>query len=75
MILNNMHLRKLITVSIIEVQKNILQVALKVRESIQNKNDRKAETKKKKKKLKKKKKKERQKLLTLFMPRAQHCTT
>ena len=75
MILNNMHLRKLITVSIIEVQKNILQVALKVRESIQIKNDRKAETKKKKKKLKKKKKKERQKLLTLFMPRAQHCTT
>ena len=49
MILNNMHLRKLITVSIIEVQKNILQVALKVRESIQIKNDRKAETKKKKK--------------------------
>ena len=75
MILNNMHLRKLITVSIIEVQKNILQVALKVRESIQIKNDRKAETKKTKKKLKKKKKKERQKLLTLFMPRAQHCTT
>ena len=74
MILNNMHLRKLITVSIIEVQKNILQVALKVRESIQIKNDRKAETKKKKK-LKKKRKKERQKLLTLFMPRAQHCTT
>lgn len=44
MILNNMHLRKPITVSIIEVQKNILQVALKVRESIQIKNDRKAET-------------------------------
>lgn len=38
MILNNMHLKKPITISMIEVQKNILHVALKVRESIQIKN-------------------------------------
>ena len=56
MILNNMHLKKPITVSIIEVQKNILQVALK-------------------EKVSKSKTIESQKLLTLFMPRAQHCTT
>ena len=44
MILNNMHLKKPITMFIIEVQKNSLQVALKVRESVQIKNHRKSET-------------------------------